>query len=107
MHWRRPSSRFPRACTRNPTAGSSGDVTNFLSLILSDPVLSKLDPPLLYQGFYDREVVRKAFEQGVGASFECALGAKFDTVKSRPVRAKVTVKSLKKQWEGVNGADSR
>jgi microcystin degradation protein MlrC len=43
----------------NPTAGSSGDVTIFLSLILSDPVLSKLEPSLLYQGFYDPEVVRK------------------------------------------------
>ena len=89
----------------NPTAGSSGDVTNFLSLILSDPVLSKLDPPLLYQGFYDPQVVREAFEKGVGASFECLLGAKFDTVKSKPVRAKATVKALKEQWEGANGAD--
>jgi len=79
----------------NPTAGSSGDVTNFLSLILSDPVLSKLDPPLLYQGFYDPQVVREAFEKGVGASFECLLGAKFDTVKSKPVRAKATVKALR------------
>ncbi|MDT3358278.1 MAG: MlrC C-terminal domain-containing protein, partial [Spirochaetota bacterium] len=89
----------------NPTAGSSGDVTNFLSLILSDPVLSKLDPPLLYQGFYDPQVVREALEKGVGASFECTLGAKFDTVKSKPVRAKATVKALKEQWEGANGAD--
>ncbi|NLA97769.1 MAG: M81 family metallopeptidase, partial [Spirochaetales bacterium] len=76
----------------NPTAGSSGDVTNFLSLILSDPVLSKLDPPLLYQGFYDPQVVREAFEKGVGASFECTLGAKFDTLKSKPVKAKVRVR---------------
>ena len=89
----------------NPTAGSSGDVTNFLSLILSDPVLSKLDPPLLYQGFYDPEVVREAFDKGVGASFECLLGAKFDTVKSRPVKVRVTVKALKEKWEGANGAD--
>ena len=89
----------------NPTAGSSGDVTNFLSLILSDPVLSKLDPPLLYQGFYDPQVVKEAFEKGVGASFECLFGAKFDTVKSKPVRAKATVKALKEQWEGANGAD--
>ncbi|MDD4451020.1 MAG: M81 family metallopeptidase, partial [Sphaerochaeta sp.] len=79
----------------NPTAGSSGDVTNFLSLILSDPVLSKLDPPLLYQGFYDPQVDKEAFEKGVGASFECTLGAKIDTVKSKPVRAKATVKALK------------
>lgn len=89
----------------NPTAGSSGDVTNFLSLILSDPVLSKLDPPLLYQGFYDPQVVKEAFEKGVGASFECTFGAKFDTVKSKPVRAKATVKALEEQWEGANGAD--
>lgn len=89
----------------NPTAGSSGDVTNFLSLILSDAVLTALDPPLLYQGFYDPEVVKQAFEKGVGASFECLLGAKFDTVKSKPVKARVTVKALKEKWEGANKAD--
>ena len=89
----------------NPTAGSSGDVTSFLSLILSDPVLSKLDPPLLYQGFYDPEVVKEAFERGVGASFDCLLGAKFDAVKSKPVKARVTVRSVKNKWEGANGAD--
>jgi len=89
----------------NPTAGSSGDVTSFLSLILSDPVLSKLDPPLLYQGFYDPEVVKEAFERGVGASFVCLLGAKFDAVKSKPVKARVTVRSVKNKWEGANGAD--
>lgn len=89
----------------NPTAGSSGDVTNFLSLILSDPLLSKLDPPLLYQGFYDPEVIKEAFEKGVGASFVCRLGAKFDTIKSKPIQANVTVRALKEKWEGANGAD--
>ncbi len=89
----------------NPTAGSSGDVTNFLSLILSDPVLSKLDPPLLYQGFYAPIVIKEAFEKGVGASFDCRLGAKFDTIKSEPIQATVTVRALKEKWEGANGAD--
>ena len=89
----------------NPTAGSSGDVTNFLSLILRDPVLTKLDPPLLYQGFYDPQVVAQAFKEGIGSSFDCSLGAKFDTLKSKPVKAKVRVRSLKGQWQGANGAD--
>ena len=42
----------------NPTAGGSGDVTNFLHLIMEDTELSTLDPPLVYQGFYDPEVVK-------------------------------------------------
>ncbi len=89
----------------NPTAGGSADVTNFLSLLLADPVLSTLDPPLLYQGFYDPEVVAQAFREGVGSSFHCSLGAKFDKEKSSPIMAEATVISLKGQWEGANNAD--
>ncbi|OHT10465.1 microcystin LR degradation protein MlrC [Tritrichomonas foetus] len=83
----------------NPTAGSSQDVTNFLKLILNDPEAPKLSPPLVYQGFYDPEVVKKAVAAGVGASFETDLGAAFDKVKSTPVHSRVTVKSVVLQWE--------
>lgn len=89
----------------NPTAGGSGDVTNFLRLILDDPVLSTLDPPLLYQGFYDPPVVAQALREGIGASFHCSLGAKFDKEKSSPIEAEARVISLKGKWEGANNAD--
>lgn len=89
----------------NPTAGGSGDVTNFLHLILADEELSSLDPPLLYQGFYDPKVVQEAFEKGVGSTYTTAVGAAFDPAKSTPVEAEVTVKALEKTWKGANNAD--
>ncbi|MGD9927813.1 MAG: M81 family metallopeptidase [Sphaerochaeta sp.] len=89
----------------NPTAGGSGDVTNFLRLVMDDPVLSTLSPPLLYQGFYDPPVVAQAFREGVGSSFHCSLGAKFDKEKSSPIEAEAKVISLKEKWEGANNAD--
>ncbi|MGH0053680.1 MAG: M81 family metallopeptidase [Sphaerochaetaceae bacterium] len=89
----------------NPTAGGSGDVTNFLSLILADKKLSTLTPPLLYQGFYDPQVTEQAFAAGVGASFPCSLGAKFDTKQSVPIKTTAKVISLKRQWKGANNTD--
>ena len=82
----------------NPTAGSSQDVTNFLKMILASKEATTLQPPLVYQGFYDPEVVKKAIAAGVGASFETDLGAYFDKVKSTPVHSKVTVKAVVQKW---------
>jgi microcystin degradation protein MlrC len=89
----------------NPTAGGSGDVTNFLHLIINDTELSSLDPPLVYQGFYDPAVVREAIEKGVGSSYKTSVGSKFDTMKSRPVEVAVTVKAIERAWAGANNAD--
>ncbi len=89
----------------NPTAGGSGDVTNFLHLIINDRELSTLDPPLVYQGFYDPEVVREAIEKGVGSSYRTSLGSKFDAKKSKPVEAVVTVKAIERSWKEANNAD--
>lgn len=69
----------------NPTAGSSGDVTNFLRKILDDNYLTTLTPPLIYQAFYDPEVVELAFKSGVGSYISGKLGAKFDNIKSKPI----------------------
>jgi len=84
----------------NPTAGSSGDVTNFLKLMLADPKASSLTPPALYQCFYDPALVERAFAEGINASFSGSLGAAFDTQKSTPVEGKMTVKALKRDWDG-------
>lgn len=84
----------------NPTAGSSGDVTGFLKLMLSNAEASSLNPPALYQCFYDPAFVEKAFKAGVGSTFEGSLGAAFDALKSTPVVGDMTVKALKRDWDG-------
>ncbi len=89
----------------NPTAGSSQDVTNFLKRILAHSDLSKLSPPLVYQAFYDPDIVKKAFDVGVGAYVKGSLGAKFDTVTSTPLDINAKVISLKKEWSGAQNKD--
>lgn len=89
----------------NPTAGSSQDVTNFLSLIIEDGRLCNLNPCLCYQGFYDPEVCSLAFDAGVGGRIKTTLGAKFDKIKSQPIQIDAKVKALVKGWKGANGTD--
>jgi len=89
----------------NPTAGSSQDVTNFLSLILKDKTLSNLNPPLVYQGFYDPEVVKLAKKAGVGKTIETTLGAKFDTLKSKPIAIMAKIKAITEHWEPAYNSD--
>lgn len=84
----------------NPTAGSSGDVTNFLKLMLANTEASHLDPPALYQCFYDPKLVEAAFASGEGAWLDASLGAAFDTRKSSPVKARMQVKALTRDWDG-------
>lgn len=85
----------------NPTAGSSGDVTNFLKLILKDNELTKLDPPLLYQGFYDPALCRACLEAGAGNTVSGTLGAAFDHERSTPVVIdNARVLAVKESWEG-------
>ena len=82
----------------NPTAGSSQDVTNFLKLILANEEARTLNPPLVYQGFYDPEVVAEGIKAGVGGVIEVDLGAKFDKVTSSPVHARMTVRAIVQKW---------
>lgn len=89
----------------NPTAGSSQDVTNFLALILKDKTLSSLTPPLVYQGFYDPEVVKLAKKAGVGTTIETTLGAKFDKLKSKSIAIKAKVKAITEAWEPAYNSD--
>lgn len=89
----------------NPTAGSSQDVTTFLTQIIDDGRLTSLNPPLIYQGFYDPIVVKMAISIGVGNGIITTLGAKFDTVTSNPVPIEATVVAIHENFEGANGAD--
>lgn len=82
----------------NPTAGSSGDVTTFLKSIIADKALSALKPAVIYQAIYDKEVVKEAFNVGVGNNVKEKLGASFDSVKSTPIDINAKVLALKKEW---------
>ncbi|AEC03005.1 M81 family metallopeptidase [Parasphaerochaeta coccoides] len=89
----------------NPTAGSSQDVTNFLKMILADSRLTSLDPPVVYQGFYDPAVCRQALQAGSGAVISCRLGAAFDTRTSTPLVVDATVKATVASWPDAHNAD--
>lgn len=89
----------------NPTAGSSQDVTNFLKMILANETARTLNPPLVYQGFYDPEVVAAGIAAGVGGVIEMDLGSKFDKVTSSPVHARMTVRAIVEKWSGALNTD--
>jgi microcystin degradation protein MlrC len=84
----------------NPTAGGSGDVTNFLALMLNNADVVSLEPPALYQCFYDPLLVQQAFSLGQGAVFDGSLGSCFDPKKSSPIQQTMQVKALKRDWDG-------
>lgn len=87
----------------NPTAGSSGDVTNFLKAIIADGRLTSLEPPLLYQGFYDPSFCALALDAGEGGTVKGNLGASFDRKTSTPVALEGTVKAVRRNREGAGG----
>ena len=89
----------------NPTAGSSGDVTNFLKSIIKDARLTKLDPPLVYQAIYDKNVVNQAFEVGVGNILNTSLGAFYDREKSSPIKISAKVKAISNEFNKQFGAN--
>ena len=89
----------------NPTAGSSQDNTEFLKILLSSPSITALDPPLVYQAFYDPVLIEKCFEADEGETVEGELGAYFDRNKSTPIEVKSKVKKLFRNWGGTYKTD--
>lgn len=81
----------------NPTAGSSGDVTDFLDLILKSDRVKRLEKPLLYGGIYDPEAT-EACRGRTGETVTLTLGAKFDKKTSRPLTLTGRVSSFVEQW---------
>ena len=69
-------------------------MTNFLRRILADNYLTTLTPPLIYQAFYDPEVVDLAFNSGKDSIIKGFLGAKFDNIKSKPIEFEGNVIAL-------------
>ena len=89
----------------NPTAGSSQDNTEFLRILLSSPYIKQLDPPLIYQAFYDPVLLEKCFGVGEGNTIEGELGAYFDKEKSTPIEVRSKVKKLLRNWGGTYKTD--
>jgi microcystin degradation protein MlrC len=89
----------------NPTAGSSQDVTTFLAQIIEEASLTILDPPLVYQAFYDPKVVTMAIKAGVGKTIKGTLGASFDNKTSHPIEIEAKVIAIEERWEKANGCD--
>ncbi|MBF9017881.1 MULTISPECIES: M81 family metallopeptidase [unclassified Oceanispirochaeta] len=87
----------------NPTAGSSGDCTNFLKLITSNKKTGLLDHPIIYGGFFDPDSVEKCRKM-VGMTIELNVGAAFDTVTTSPLKLSGKVKSFINEW-GVYKSD--
>ena len=73
----------------NPTAGTPGDATHFLSRLLAKDV-----PDAIFAGIPDQEAARVCFAEGVGAEVTAALGGKMDCVHGDPVVVTGTVEHL-------------
>ena len=89
----------------NPTAGSSSDVTNFLKLILENEEIKALDPPLIYQSFYDKEVVSQFIDKPINISLDIKLGAKYDRVKSTSVCKKAKLVNKCKNFKDAENTN--
>lgn len=76
----------------NPTAGSSGDVTELAAMLIKDERISRLKKPVFYGGFYDPDAVEKC-AGNVGKEITLTFGAKFDQVTSSPITVKGVVKN--------------
>jgi microcystin degradation protein MlrC len=73
----------------NPTAGTPGDTTYFLSRLLALQV-----PDVVFAGIPDKKAAAVCFDAGVGASVSLSLGAKMDRIHGEPVQVTGTVEHL-------------
>ncbi len=82
----------------NPTAGSSGDCTGLLEIILNHKGVENLSTPLLYGGIYDPEAVKKCFLEKEGNEFTLTFGAAFDKITTKPLTCSGKVVSYVSSW---------
>ena len=73
----------------NPTAGTPGDVTHFLSRLLA-----KGAPDAVLAGIPDVAAARACFERGVGATVTLSLGGKLDSEHGGPLDVTGVVEHL-------------
>lgn len=82
----------------NPTAGSSGDCTGLLEIILNHKEVDKLEKPLLYAGIYDPKAVETCLSASNGEEFTLTFGAAFDKITTKPLKRKGVVVSTVQGW---------
>jgi len=80
----------------NTTAGGAGDSPFFL-----ERLIALRAPEAVFAGIADPEAVRRCFEAGEGAEIELTMGGKMDRRFARPFRARVKVKRLVAETEGI------
>lgn len=73
----------------NPTAGTPGDTTFFLSRLLALQV-----PDAVFASIPDERAAAACFAAGVGATISLSLGAKMDTIHGEPVEVTGSVEHL-------------
>ena len=73
----------------NPTAGTPGDATYFLSRLLDLGV-----PDAVFASIPDAQAAAACFEAGEGAEVRLSLGAKMDRIHGDPVQVTGTVEHL-------------
>ncbi len=88
----------------NPTAGSSGDCTGLLEIILDHEKVKALEKPLLYGGIYDPSAVETCLGKGKGEQFTLTFGAAFDKVTTKPLTCRGEVVADVRNW-GTYQAD--
>jgi microcystin degradation protein MlrC len=83
------SSVFLTDSGDNPTAGTPGDSTYFLSRLLERQI-----PDAVLASIPDAEATRICFEAGEGATVTVSLGGKWDTLRTGPLELTGTVTHL-------------
>jgi microcystin degradation protein MlrC len=83
------SSVFITDSGDNPTAGTPGDSTYFLSRLLERQV-----PDAILASIPDAEATRVCFEAGEGATVTVSLGGKWDSLRTGPLELTGTVTHL-------------
>lgn len=87
----------------NPTAGSTGDNTELLTLLNSDKTnhyLQQNSKKIIYGGFYDKNAVKMCLNH-FGEELTIAIGGKFDK-SIAPVILTGKVKEIKRSWSAYS-----
>ena len=89
----------------NPTAGSTGDSTEFLERVLERlDLVEQLPTPILYSGFYDASASAACLAAGAGAHLRMELGGTWDKENGRRIPLEVEVLRIIRDY-GPYGSD--
>lgn len=82
----------------NPTAGATGDSNDLLVDLLNHRLVQTYEKDILYSGFFDPYSIEKCFFAGLDKEVDIELGGHFDKLNGAPVRLKVKVLKLTKDY---------